>query len=253
MYALERQRWIVDTARRAGRIEVADVASSLDVAVETVRRDLTTLERHGVLRRVHGGAVPVERLGFEGGIASRAASQRAEKERVAQAALRLLENVDSVYLDEGSSVAALAALLDPQRPLTVVTASLPVAVELAPRSMLTVIALGGRVRAPTMATTEHWAVRMLEDLVLDMAVLGTNGLTAAHGLTCPDAGVAAVKSRAVASARRSILLANSTKFGLDSSVRFASLNDLEAVVTDRATTEAQLRPLRRAGVEVVLA
>src|ERR1035437_7528640 len=86
MYAEERQQHILDRARAAGRVEVNTLAEALDVTPETVRRDLTILERHGVLRRVHGGAIPVERLGFEPGFETRAERFVAEKERIARAA-----------------------------------------------------------------------------------------------------------------------------------------------------------------------
>jgi DeoR family fructose operon transcriptional repressor len=253
VYAVERQRWIVDRARASGRVEVTDVSHTLEVAPETVRRDLNILERHGLLRRVHGGAVPVERLGFEGALGKRATTRREEKEHIARAALTHLDNAESVYLDEGATAAALAEILEPERPLTVVTSALPVACQLAARPMMTVMVLGGRVRGHTLGAVDQWATRMLEDLVIDLAVLGTNGITVAHGLTCPDAAVAAVKRRAIASSRRAILIADHSKFGVDSSVRFADVREIETVITDRGTAEASLRPLRRLGVEVIQA
>jgi DeoR family transcriptional regulator, fructose operon transcriptional repressor len=253
MYAVERQRWIVDRARASGRVEVTDVSHALEVAPETVRRDLNILERHGLLRRVHGGAVPVERLGFEGALVKRATTRREEKVHIARAALAHLDNAESVYIDEGATAAALAEILEPERPLTVVTSSLPVACQLAARPMMTVLVLGGRVRGHTLGSVDQWATRMLEDLVIDLALLGANGITVAHGLTCPDAAVAAVKRRAIASSRRAVLLADHSKFGVDSSVRFADVREIEAVVTDRGTAEASLRPLRRLGVEVIQA
>src|ERR1035438_4963248 len=87
MYAEERQQHILDRARAAGRVEVNTLAEALDVTPETVRRDLTILERYGVLRRVHGGAIPVERLGFEPGVETRAERFVAEKERIAKGAV----------------------------------------------------------------------------------------------------------------------------------------------------------------------
>jgi len=75
LYAYERRRWLVDQARQAGRIDVAEVARALTVAKETVRRDLTALEAEGLLRRVHGGAIPVERHGFEGTLTLRNSSR----------------------------------------------------------------------------------------------------------------------------------------------------------------------------------
>ena len=82
MYAAERQRAIVDQARRDGRVDVTGLAASFDVTPETVRRDLTALERRGLLRRVHGGAIPIERLGFEPGFEVRDTVLTAEKERI---------------------------------------------------------------------------------------------------------------------------------------------------------------------------
>ena len=90
MYAAERQQQILQEAREQGRVEVAGLATLLGVTSETVRRDLTALERHGLLRRVHGGAIPLDRLGFEPGIATRDAVLTAEKERIAKAALEEL-------------------------------------------------------------------------------------------------------------------------------------------------------------------
>ena len=87
MFAEQRQQRIVEQARQDGRVDVAELAAELAVTPETVRRDLTALKRQGVLRRVHGGAIPVERLGFEPGLAARDAVRRVEKERIAKAAL----------------------------------------------------------------------------------------------------------------------------------------------------------------------
>src|SRR5690349_8409584 len=118
LYAYERRRWLVDQARQVGRIDVAEVAQALTVAKETVRRDLTALEAEGLLRRVHGGAVPVERLGFEGTLTLRHRSRPDEKGRIADYAVGLLGTAESIYIDEGSTPQAFAERLHPRRPLT---------------------------------------------------------------------------------------------------------------------------------------
>jgi len=252
MYGVERRRWLVDHARQQGRIDVAEVARLLDVARETVRRDLNALESEGLLRRVHGGAVPVERLGFEGQLSLRAGARQDVKARIADHATTLVHAAEFVYIDEGSTLQAFAERLHPSRPMTVVTNALPVATILAPRDNLEVVVLGGRIRSHTLGAIDHWAVRMLEDFVFDLALIGTNGVTLERGLTCPDAGVAAVKARAVVSSRRVILLADGTKFGADSSYRFAQVRDLSTIVTDRSAGDGQLRRIRASGVEAVV-
>ncbi|OFI38170.1 hypothetical protein BIU82_06660 [Arthrobacter sp. SW1] len=250
MYPVERQRWIIENARAEGRIEVPEVAAQLGVAVETVRRDLNLLEKRGLVRRVHGGAIPVEKLGFENPLASRGSVHPDEKVRIARAALEFIDGAESIFIDEGTTAAAFADALEPTRPMTVVTSSLPVACQLAAKPLLNVLILGGRVRGNTLGAVDHWATGMLQRLVLDLAVLGTNGATGKHGLTCPDSSVAAVKAAAVASSRRSIVLADHTKFGVDSSIKFADLHDLDAIVTSRGVPDGLLQPFRRLGVHV---
>jgi len=105
LYAEERHQLIVQQARREGRVDVAALAAELEVTSETIRRDLTMLERQGVLRRVHGGAIPVERLRFERSLAARDALMQAEKERIAKAALEELPDEGAVLLDAGTTTA----------------------------------------------------------------------------------------------------------------------------------------------------
>lgn len=253
MFPEERRQWLVARARAEGRIDVAAISEELEVAPETIRRDLNVLESHGLLHRVHGGAIPVERLGFEDTLASRAVSMPEEKARVAKAAVDLLEDAESVYLDEGSTTQGLVELLPLDRPLTVVTNALPTAVALAARPNVTLLLVGGRVRTHTQGTVDHWATRMLGDLVIDLAFLGTNGISIEHGLTTPDPAVAAVKSTAVAASRRRVLVTDHTKFGVDSFCRFAQVRDLEMLVTDSGLGDDDLAPYAELGLTVIRA
>ncbi|MFI7588725.1 DeoR/GlpR family DNA-binding transcription regulator [Spongisporangium articulatum] len=253
LYAIERRRWLVDQARSAGRIEVSEVARELTVAKETVRRDLSALEAEGLLRRVHGGAVPIERAGFEGALTLRSGDRQAEKSRIARAALGLLGSAEIIYIDEGSTTQEFAEQLHPHRELTVVTNALPIALMMAQRQHVNVIMVGGRIRTATLSTTDSWAGRMLEDFVFDICFLGANGITAERGLSCPHPGVGALKARAVAASRRRVLLTDSAKFGVDSSYRFARVRDLHVVVTDRGADETSLARVRSLGVEVLTA
>jgi len=253
MFPEERRQWLFDRARSEGRLDVAAVSEELSVAVETIRRDLNQMEGHGLLRRVHGGAIPVERVGYEGALAARAAAMSDEKARLAKAAADLLDDAESIYLDEGSTVQWVVERLPVDRPLTVVTNALPTAVALAARPNVTLFVLGGRVRNNTLGAVDHWATGMLDDLSIDLAFMGTNGISVARGLTTPDPAVAAVKGAAVAAARRSVLLADRTKFGVDSFCRFARVRDLETIVTDAGLDPDEVAAYAAAGVQVVQA
>lgn len=253
MFPEERRQWLVSRARADGRLDVAAVSEELDVAPETIRRDLNVLESHGLLHRVHGGAIPVERLGFEGALATRAITMHEEKVRLGKVAVELLEDAESIYLDEGSTAQALVDALPLDRPLTVVTNALPTAVALGARPNVNLLIVGGRVRTHTLGAVDHWATRMLGDLVIDLAYVGTNGISVDRGLTTPDPAVAAVKSAAVAAARRRVLIADHTKFGVNSFCRFAHVRDLEAIVTDSGLGGEDAAPYVDLGVKVIRA
>ncbi|WP_343995209.1 DeoR/GlpR family DNA-binding transcription regulator, partial [Terrabacter terrae] len=215
MYAAERQQRIIAEARRAGRVEVTALADTLGVAAETVRRDLTALERRGSLRRVHGGAIPVERLEVEPTLATRSGRLTEVKRRIAARALDELPSGGSIILDAGSTTLAVAELLPPDLDLTVLTNSLAAAAVLSTHPGIKLYLLGGRVRGTTGAAVGDWATGALADVVVDVAVLGTNGLSVARGLTTPDQSESLVKRAMVAAARKCVVLTDSSKAGDD--------------------------------------
>lgn len=253
MYAIERRKWLVERARDSGRLDVSEVSDELGLARETIRRDLTSLERQGLLRRVYGGAVPVERLTFESSLSMRAQRRQEEKQRIAAAAANLVRSAESIFIDEGYLPQLVAEHLAPTRSVTVVTTSLATATALVSRDNIDVLCVGGRVRAQTLGVVDHWAVSMLESMVLDLAFLGANGVTLEHGMTVPDSAVAAVKIAAVRASRRRVFIGDSTKFGADSFAKFADLTDFERIVTDGALPVDYAAQLHARGVELTRA
>ncbi|MFD0413537.1 DeoR/GlpR family DNA-binding transcription regulator [Streptomyces sp. NPDC127108] len=231
MSAEERQRQIVRAARRSGSVDVSVLAAELGVAKETVRRDLRALEDHGLVRRTHGGAYPVESAGFETTLAFRTTMHVPEKRRIAAAAAEQLGDAETVFIDEGFTPQLIAEALPKNRPLTVITASLSTAGALAASEHVTVLLLGGRVRSGTLATVDHWTTRMLAGFVIDLAYIGANGISREHGLTTPDPAVSEVKGQAMRASRRTVFAGVHTKFGAASFCRFASVGDLESIVT----------------------
>ncbi|WP_237301307.1 DeoR/GlpR family DNA-binding transcription regulator [Streptomyces sp. CLI2509] len=249
--APERQREIVRAAREGGSVEVNALATRLGVAKETVRRDLQALEDHGLVRRTHGGAYPVESSGFETTLAYRTTMHVPEKRAIACAAAGLLHDAETVFVDEGFTPQLIAEALPRERPLTVVTASLSTAGALAADPHMTVLLLGGRVRAGTLATVEHWATRMLSGFVLDLAFIGANGISREHGLTTPDPAVAEVKRQAVRAARRRVFAGVHTKFGAAGFCRFAAIPDLDTIVTSARLPAAEAHRYAQLGPQVL--
>ncbi|GAB2787610.1 DeoR/GlpR family DNA-binding transcription regulator [Amycolatopsis magusensis] len=251
MYAEERQQIILERARGLGRVDVATLAEEFTVTTETVRRDLTVLERHGVLRRVHGGAIPVERLGFEPAVATREIVMTGEKERIAKAALAELPEEGTILLDAGTTTARVAEQLPLDRELTVVTHSVNIALALATRPNLTVMLVGGRLRSRTLASVDAWALRALDETFVEVAFMATNGLSVERGLTTPDPAESMVKRAAVNCARRTVLLADHTKVGNDHFSRFAELSDIDTFITDDGIDSAVAEEIAATGPRVV--
>jgi DeoR family transcriptional regulator, fructose operon transcriptional repressor len=252
VYAPERHQQILETARARGRVDVAGLAKDLSVTPETVRRDLTALERRGVLRRVHGGAIPVERLGIEPGVADRETHAAGEKERIARAALEELPDGGSIIIDAGTTTVRLAELLPMDRELTVVTHSIPVASILISRPNISLHLLGGVVRGRTLAAVGEWTRAQIAEVFADVAFMGTNGISVERGLTTPDMAEASVKRALIDAARRTVVLADHSKFGREDFARVAPLASIDTVVTDSGLDDEFADDLANAGPRIVI-
>jgi DeoR family fructose operon transcriptional repressor len=234
-------------------VDVVSLAEEFQVTAETIRRDLKALDRAGLVRRVHGGAIPVGRLDFEPDLAERETTAADEKDRIAKAALAELPSEGTMILDAGTTVAKMAAALPLESALTVVTHSLPIAARLADHPGIQLHLIGGRVRHRTRAAVDAWALRAYSEIRADVLFVAANGFSAEHGLTTPDLAEAAVKRAAVAAARRVVLLADSSKHGQEHFARFGDLSDVDLLITDSGLSPEDAVAIERGGTEVVRA
>ncbi len=263
MYAEERQQAIGTMVSQRGRMSVAALSETFGVTTETVRRDLAFLERIGQIRRVHGGAVPSDRFSTrEESILERAIPRQVEKHRIAEAALALIPQLTtgSILLDAGSTTETLADLLAQQTPsangndeLVVITHAIPIAGKLSSTQGIALQILGGRVRGLTQAAVGQSTVEAAYKLRPDIAFVGANGIHATFGLSTPDPEEAAVKAAFVTSARRVVALADSSKLDAETLVQFATLKDVDTLITDSEPSTELAAALADAGVDVVIA
>ena len=267
MFAEERQQLIVGLITASGRASVTDLAERFSITTETVRRDLAALEAAGSVRRVHGGAVSPDRFSTnEESILVRTDQRQPEKTRIAEAALALIpqDGTGSILIDAGSTTEALAELLaartaaatsisGPAAELVVITHSLPIAARLSGEPGIALHLLGGKVRGLTQAAVGQSTVEAARRIRPDIAFIGTNGIHAAFGLSTPDPEEAAVKAAFVQSARRIVVLADASKLDAETLVQFASLKDLDTLITDTKPSQDLADALADAGVEVVVA
>ncbi len=255
MYPEERQQAIASLVMSRGRASVAELAAAYAVTTETVRRDLAVLDRAGLLRRVHGGAVPLRGLHVvEPTVSEREGTRANYKDAIAQAAIDFLPlSGASVLFDAGTTTARIAGLIPPDRELVVVTNSVPIAARLSTAPSVSLHLLGGRVRGLTQAAVGEPVLRGLDSLRVDIAFIGTNGISIKHGLSTPDSEEAAVKRAMVRCANYVVVAADSTKIGHEEFVSFAPIGSVDAVVTDAEITDADRNALTEHGVEVVVA
>lgn len=255
MYAEERQQAMARLVTERRRLSVAALAEEDAVTTETVRRDLSVLERAGLVRRVHGGAVPASALAsVESELDERAGTHTAAKERIARAAVaQLPPDGSTVIIDAGSTTARLATVIPTDLRLSVHTHAVPVAARLVSLPRVDLHLLPGRVRRTTQAAVGADTVAALGLLRADVVFLGTNGLEAEHGLSTPDSDEAGTKRAIVAAARRVVVLTDSSKIGAAAPVRFARLDEVDCLVTDDGIEDGVRRHLEELGIEVVVA
>jgi DeoR family fructose operon transcriptional repressor len=190
----------------------------------------------------------------ETGLGERGGTRAEAKRKIATAALDLLPGMDgSIILDGGSSTAALADVLPPDRRLYVATNSVPIAARLSASPGITLHVLGGRVRGITQTAVGDSTVRAMADLRVDVVFLGTNGISPGHGFSTPDEAEAATKRAMVAAAQRVVVLADSSKIGREHLVRFAGFEDVDVLVTDGEADPGVLAEFEALGIEVLVA
>lgn len=253
LLAPERRRQICAWIQRHGAANVAQLAQTLKVGANTIRRDLAILAREGKLIRSHGGAVAIEppltRLPY-----IQVCHEHAEqKEWIAQAALQLLPETGSVFLADGTTVQAFAMRIPPTTRIHVVTNSVKIAARLITETAATVELLGGRVRPELLATDCSLATEALDMLFWDVAFVGAAALDVSYGITERDAPEAARQRKFIDRATQVVALCDSSKLGRCSYARVGPLSLLDVIVTDIGADPDVVRAIRDTGVEVILA
>lgn len=247
---MERYRSIVERVRGKGRASVTDLADHLEVAPETIRRDLSYLEKQGLVQRVHGGAIPVW---LEPTVDLKNSIQQAEKLRIAKAVISLLPENGIVILDAGTTTAQIIQLIPDSARLRIITNSPDHAVALMEKENIEIILAGGRVRKGTRSCVDQWAINTFEGIVADLAIVATNGISLARGLTTPEPTEGAVKSAMLGAAKKKIVVADHTKFTQDHFSKFGEIREIDLIVTDDSVDQGAVAQIETTGVKVVRA
>ena len=250
LFQSERQGLIAQLTQAEGRVDVAGLAERFDVTAETIRRDLSDLQAHRLLRRVHGGAVAWE-TGFEPLVSVREEQYGAEKRRIAARAVEELPDSGTVLIDSGSTLSLFSEAIQPPQDLRFVSNSLVIAQRLVACSPAEVVVIGGKLRTNTLAMVDADAVAMVDRLRVDTLFISSDSASPETGLTTPYRQEAALKQAMIGSARRVVALIDYSKFGLDHFARFARWSDIDMLITNSELAPQTVAQIRGLDTEVV--
>jgi len=251
-FAPERRERVKQIVKSRHAVRVEDLKEELGVSTATIRRDLHELEEEGELRRVHGGAISVDISTIEARFEAKAAKNPEQKQRIAERAAAMVEPDSKIYLDAGSTCLELARRLASRTDITIVTNSLPAIIELAgtgPR----LIVIGGELRPLSQALVGPLSTKVLDELYLDHAFVGTFSLSLDAGMTTTDPAEAFTKEHVLARTREAVLLVDGSKLGTRSFAQAGRLDQIDVVITDAELDEEASQTFEHAGVRVLVA
>ena len=248
---IERQEQLLRFIQQRTRATVNELAREFGVSVATVRRDLDALAEQGVITRFHGGAVAMRQAPPEQPALQRSAEQADEKERIGRAAAGLVEDGETVFLGSGTTVLAVAKHLHTRRDLTVITNSVLILNELARAPHITVVGLGGLLRASEMSLIGHITEQALAEVRAQKIIMGIHAIDVEHGLTNDYLPETMTDRAILGQGGQVIIVADHTKCGRVSTAFLAPLSAIDALVTDNgappdfiaAATEQQINVL----------
>jgi DeoR/GlpR family transcriptional regulator of sugar metabolism len=252
IHAVDRRHGILARVAAEQTIHVPDLARELGVSEMTIRRDIRRLERDGFVRQTYGGAAAHLTRSFDVSFNARALEHSREKGLIGMRASELVGNARVVFVGIGTTAEQFARYLPGRDDLTVVTASLPIASLLGTRPVR-VVCVGGAVLRDELSCVGSGALRTLATYRFDLAVIGAAGLSARWGITELTDEEAEVQRTALERADRVVVIADGSKFGAATSAVVAPADRIATIVTDPSAPETELRRLRAAGIDIVIA
>jgi DeoR family transcriptional regulator of aga operon len=247
----ERRRRIGEILAREGTVRVNDLSLLFRVTEVTIRTDLDTMAREGLLIRDRGGAIAQTSTSLSTAFEKRALQNLDQKRQIGRTAAKLVDEGETIILDAGSTIMEMARNLLPARHCTIVTTALNIAAQVGALPHAHVLIAGGSLSRETISTVGALAERDLENLIVDKLFLSTQAFDAEAGLTDVSLDIARVKAAMIRSARQVILLADSSKWGRSAFAKIAPLSEIDILISDDALPEKACKAIRRFGIEIL--
>lgn len=247
----ERRRHILSLIQSQGRVVVRDLSRALGISQITIRKDLEYLQAKGLVQRTHGGALPILAGAlFDPSLQEKQGRYSQQKQRIAAAATKLVQEGQCVMLDSGTTTTAVAHALRQFSRLTIITNAINIAADLTSTDF-EIIVVGGALRKNSWSLVGPLAEDVLEEMHADILFLGVDGFDPEVGLTTPNLLESRVNRTMVECSKRVVVVCDSTKFGRRSLSRIIPMNRIHCVITDRGIPAETAEALRSEGVEVI--
>jgi DeoR family transcriptional regulator, aga operon transcriptional repressor len=252
MMAEERRQKILSLLQTDGRVLVSNLSKVFNVSQITIRKDLDSLHSRGLVQRSHGGALPPSSSAlFDPSLQEKQQLHAEEKQRIAEAAVKMVQEGSCIMLDSGTTTAAIAQALKKFSALTVITNAINIAAELASTN-LEVILTGGTLRKNSFSLVGPVAEDVLAEMHADLLFLGVDGFDPEIGLTTPNLLESRVNRAMISSATKVIAVCDSTKFYRRSLSRIVPISSLHHVITDHGLPQTTADALRKLNIGVTL-
>jgi len=225
-------------------VKVSELSNLFGVSEETIRRDLDELENEGLIERRHGGARIKEDL-IISPLAKRFNKNIEQKKKIAERAVVEIKEGNVIFLDGGSTTFHIAILLKNIKNITVVTNAINIAAELVNNPYINLFITPGKIRPDNQSIVGFETVKYIENYNIDILFLGIGGITIEKGLTTSDVFEAEVKKAMIKSSNKVIGVADSSKFGRITMVSFATLSDLDMLITDGTSNKEIVEAIAR--------
>ena len=248
----ERHQYILERLKKEGSVKVLDLCQALNVSSVTIRKDLQLLEDKALLFRTHGGGTLSNPYTADRPVNEKEKIRSGEKLSIGEMAAGLVQPNDCIIIASGTTVLSLARSLQPRGNLTVITAALNVALELIHHPEIEVIQLGGLLRKSSSSVTGTYAEKILDDFSCSKLFLGVDGIDEEFGLTTTNMMEAQLNRKMIQAAQKTIVLADSSKFGKRGFGKICGLEDIEQVITDRNISDHMVETLKGIGIEVTI-
>jgi len=248
----ERHQYILQKLNEKGSVNVLDLCNALNVSSVTIRKDLKALEDKNLLYRTHGGGTKSDPYTADRPVNEKEKINSSQKTNIGEAAARLVEPNDCVIIASGTTVLAMARNIHPRGNVTIITAALNIAAEIMHHPEIEVIHLGGILRKSSSSVTGTYAEKMLEDFSCSKLFLGVDGIDIDFGLTTTNMMEAQLNRKMIEASRKTIVLADSDKFGKRGLARICGLEEVDHIITDKNISEHMLNTLREMGIEITI-